>query len=379
MTVMIDVKGLDKEFGGVHAIEGLEFSVEQGQIYSVIGPNGAGKTTLFNLITGFYTPTRGEITLNGESVVGMDPNRLAERGMCRTFQQMQVCMNMTALENVMLGRHLKIRSNLFTSMFRLPSLLREEKACRERSKELMEFVGCGEYINTEASAMSYGALKRLEIARALAADPKILLLDEPLGALDRKLREQTQFELVNLQERLGITFIVVTHDQEEAMTMSSRIALMREGRIEQVDSPRRMYEFPQSRYAAGFIGNVNLFEGTVSSQDGDQVWVDSDEAGGRLCVRHSQPMTVGMPVTVAVRPEKIRMAQAGDDLPNQMQGVIREIAYLGDESIYHVELASGKRVKYTQPNVQALAELPLTWGQTIALGWHADRCGLLAQ
>ncbi|SET65517.1 MULTISPECIES: ABC transporter ATP-binding protein [Marinobacter] len=251
MTVMIDVKGLDKEFGGVHAIEGLEFSVEQGQIYSVIGPNGAGKTTLFNLITGFYTPTRGEITLNGESVVGMDPNRLAERGMCRTFQQMQICMNMTALENVMLGRHLKIRSNLFTSMFRLPSLLREEKACRERSKELMAFVGCGEYINTEASAMSYGALKRLEIARALAADPKILLLDEPAAGLNGTETAELE-ELIRKVAEQGVTVMLVEHDMKLVMGISDRLLVINYGRKLAEGTPEEIRNNPD--VIAAYLG-----------------------------------------------------------------------------------------------------------------------------
>lgn len=251
MTVMIDVKGLDKEFGGVHAIEGLEFSVEQGQIYSVIGPNGAGKTTLFNLITGFYTPTRGEITLNGESVVGMDPNRLAERGMCRTFQQMQICMNMTALENVMLGRHLKIRSNLLTSMFRLPSLLREEKACRERSKELMEFVGCGEYINTEASAMSYGALKRLEIARALAADPKILLLDEPAAGLNGTETAELE-ELIRKVAEQGVTVMLVEHDMKLVMGISDRLLVINYGRKLAEGTPEEIRNNPD--VIAAYLG-----------------------------------------------------------------------------------------------------------------------------
>ncbi|MFW5823780.1 MAG: ABC transporter ATP-binding protein [Marinobacter sp.] len=251
MTAMIDIKGLDKEFGGVHAIEGLEFSVEQGQIYSVIGPNGAGKTTLFNLITGFYTPTRGEIALNGESVVGMDPNRLAERGMCRTFQQMQICMNMTALENVMLGRHLQIRTNLLTSLFRLPSLLREEKACRERSRELMEFVGCGQYINADASAMSYGALKRLEIARALAADPKILLLDEPAAGLNAT--ETAELEaLIRKVASQGVTVMLVEHDMKLVMGISDRLLVINYGRKLAEGTPEQIRNNPD--VIAAYLG-----------------------------------------------------------------------------------------------------------------------------
>ncbi|WP_328186775.1 ABC transporter ATP-binding protein [Marinobacter sp. OP 3.4] len=251
MSAMIDVRGLDKEFGGVHAIEGLEFSVEQGQVYSVIGPNGAGKTTLFNLITGFYIPTRGEITLNGESVVGMDPNRLAERGMCRTFQQMQICMNMTALENVMLGRHLQIRSGLLTSMFRLPRLYREERACRERCRELMEFVGCGQYLNTAASAMSYGALKRLEIARALAADPRILLLDEPAAGLNATETAELE-ELIRKVAQQGVTVMLVEHDMKLVMGISDRLLVINYGRKLAEGNPEEIRNNPD--VIAAYLG-----------------------------------------------------------------------------------------------------------------------------
>lgn len=358
---LVRIRNISKVFGSTYAVDNISLDIEEKAFFSLLGSSGCGKTTLLRMLAGFETPTEGRIYIDGQDVTELPPY---ERQVNMMFQSYALFPHMTVADNIAYG----------LKQDRMGKAQRDE-----RVREMLALVQIEKLGHRKPHQLSGGQRQRVALARALAKHPKILLLDEPLGALDRKLREQTQFELVNLQERLGITFIVVTHDQEEAMTMSSRIALMREGRIEQVDSPRRMYEFPLSRYAASFIGNVNLFEGTVSSQDGDQVRVDSEEAGGQLCVRHSQPMTVGMPVTVAVRPEKIRMAQAGDDLPNQMQGVIREIAYLGDESIYHVELASGKRVKYTQPNVQALAELPLTWGQTIALGWHADRCGLLAQ
>ena len=251
MTVMIDVKGLDKEFGGVHAIEGLEFSVEQGQIYSVIGPNGAGKTTLFNLITGFYTPTRGEITLNGESVVGMDPNRLAERGMCRTFQQMQICMNMTAIENVMLGRHLQLRNSLFTTLFRLPSLRNNETAARKRAADLMEYVGCGDYLDTEASAMSYGALKRLEIARALAAEPKVILLDEPAAGLNATETSALEALIRKIADQ-GITVMLVEHDMKLVMGISDRLLVLNYGRVLAEGAPEEVRQNPD--VIAAYLG-----------------------------------------------------------------------------------------------------------------------------
>ena len=179
MSALLSVKNLSKEFGGVHAVEDLSFEVEKGRIHSIIGPNGAGKTTLFNLITGLYQPSAGSVHLNGRSLAGHKPHELAPLGMCRTFQNLQICMNMSALENVMLGRHRHLGQGTLTSLLKLPALRRGDQDCRQQCAELMEFVGCGQYLNHHASAMPYGALKRLEIARALASEPDILLLDEP--------------------------------------------------------------------------------------------------------------------------------------------------------------------------------------------------------
>lgn len=251
MSTLIEVTGLEKTFGGVHAVEGLSFSVDAGQIYSVIGINGAGKTTLFNLITGIYTPTKGEIKLNGESVVGLEPNQLAERGMCRTFQQMQICMNMTALENVMLGRHLKLKSSFLTTMLRLPSLLKDEEDCRDHAVELMKFVGCGEYIDTQASAMSYGALKRLEIARALASDPKVVLLDEPAAGLNGTETAALE-ELIKKVAEQGITVVLVEHDMKLVMGISDRLLVINYGRKLAEGTPEEIRNNPD--VIAAYLG-----------------------------------------------------------------------------------------------------------------------------
>jgi len=251
MSALIEVQGLDKAFGGVHAIEGLSFSVDAGQIYSVIGPNGAGKTTLFNLITGLYTPTAGEIKLNGNSVVGMAPNKLAELGMCRTFQQMQICMNMTALENVMLGRHLQLKSNLFTTLFRLPALLKDEEDCRDHAVELMKFVGCGNYIESEATAMSYGALKRLEIARALAAKPNVVLLDEPAAGLNAVETAELE-ELLKKIAAQGITVVLVEHDMKMVMGISDHVLVINYGRKLAEGTPEEIRNNPD--VIAAYLG-----------------------------------------------------------------------------------------------------------------------------
>ncbi|ATD63217.1 MAG: ABC transporter ATP-binding protein [Janthinobacterium svalbardensis] len=226
---MLTINNLSKSFGGVHAVQDVSFTVKEGNIHSVIGPNGAGKTTLFNLITGVYTPTRGEILLNGENVAAMPPDALARRGMSRTFQNLQVCMNMTAIDNVMVGAHLRLNQNLFASMLRLPSVRRADAACRDEAADLMEFVGVGRHIDDEAGQMSYGALKRLEIARALAAKPKVLLLDEPAAGLNHT--ETGEIEaLIRKVAQSGVTVVLVEHDMKLVMNLSDHILVLDYGK-----------------------------------------------------------------------------------------------------------------------------------------------------
>ena len=226
---MLTINNLSKSFGGVHAVQDVSFTVKEGHIHSVIGPNGAGKTTLFNLITGVYTPTKGEILLNGENVAAMPPDALARRGMSRTFQNLQVCMNMTAIDNVMVGAHLRLNQNLFASMLRLPSVRRADAACRDEAAGLMEFVGVGRHIDDEAGQMSYGALKRLEIARALAAKPKVLLLDEPAAGLNHT--ETGEIEaLIRKVAQSGVTVVLVEHDMKLVMNLSDHILVLDYGK-----------------------------------------------------------------------------------------------------------------------------------------------------
>lgn len=358
---IVRVENVTKTFGNTYAVDDISLNIHRGEFFSLLGASGCGKTTLLRMLGGFETPTSGRIFIDGQDVTHVPPY---ERPINMMFQSYALFPHMNVAQNIAFG----------LKQDRMPSL-----HIRERVSEMMALVQIEKLANRKPHQLSGGQRQRVALARALAKHPKILLLDEPLGALDKKLREQTQFELVNIQERLGITFIVVTHDQEEAMTMSSRIALMHEGRIEQVDTPRRMYEFPASRYAAGFIGSVNLFHGHVLEHQNDMVLIRSEEAGADLLVHHSQPLLTGMEITVAVRPEKIIVREQRNDEPNHLYGVIQEIAYLGDVSTYHIELSSGKRVQFTQSNVQALAEQPLTWGQEVALSWNPYSCGVLSQ
>jgi branched-chain amino acid transport system ATP-binding protein len=226
---MLEVKGLSKTFGGVKAVQEVSFTIKAGTIHSVIGPNGAGKTTLFNLITGVYTPTTGEVILNGENVAGKSPDELARRRMNRTFQNLQVCMNMSAIDNVMVGAHLRLNQGLLSAMFRLPSLRSADAACREEAAQLMDFVGVGKYLKSHASQMPYGALKRMEIARALAAKPQLLLLDEPAAGLNHT--ETGEIEaLIRKVADSGVTVVLVEHDMKLVMNLSDHILVLDYGK-----------------------------------------------------------------------------------------------------------------------------------------------------
>lgn len=358
---IVRIDKVTKTFGSTYAVDGISLTIQRGEFFSLLGASGCGKSTLLRMLAGFEIPTEGRIYIDGQDITHVPPYL---RPINMMFQSYALFPHMSVAQNIAYG----------LKQEQMPPIV-----VRERVAEMMQLVQIEKLADRKPHQLSGGQRQRVALARALAKHPKILLLDEPLGALDKKLRERTQFELVNIQERLGITFIVVTHDQEEAMTMSSRIALMNEGRIEQVDSPRRMYEFPATRYAANFIGSVNLLNGYVVSHDNDMVLIRSDEADADLLVHHSQPLNTDMEVTVAIRPEKISVRDHYIEEPNSLRGIIKEIAYLGDVSIYHVELANGKRVQFTQSNILALAEQPLTWEQEVFITWSAYGCGVLTQ
>jgi branched-chain amino acid transport system ATP-binding protein len=229
VSEVLQVDNLSKSFGGVHAVEDLSFGIREGSIHSVIGPNGAGKTTLFNMITGIYRPSTGTITLAGKEVTGKKPHQLAALGMSRTFQNLQICMNMSALENVMVGRHLHLDQSLFKAMVRWPTIVSGDRECRQKASELMEFAGIGDYVSADASAMPYGALKRLEIARALAAESKLLLLDEPAAGLNPSETAEID-ELIQKVAESGVTVVLVEHDMKLVMNISNHILVLDYGK-----------------------------------------------------------------------------------------------------------------------------------------------------
>jgi len=250
---LLDVENLSIAFGGVKAVQNVSFSVDPGIVYSVIGPNGAGKTTLFNLITGVYTPSEGEIRLDGQSIAGTAPHALALRGMARTFQNLQICMNMTALENVMVGAHLKLDRNLIKAMLRFPSLARRDAQLRDEARELMRFVGLEAYWSLSANSMPYGALKRLEIARALAARPRILFLDEPAAGLNSKETAEID-DLVQKVAESGITVVLVEHDMKMVMNISDRILVLDYGKKLAEGTAQEVRENPD--VIAAYLGSA---------------------------------------------------------------------------------------------------------------------------
>lgn len=356
----IHIEGVTKEFSGTVAVDDVSLSIYQGEFFSLLGPSGCGKTTLLSILAGLDMPTRGKIYIDG---VDVTKRPAYDRPVNMMFQSYALFPHMSVEQNVAFG---------------LKQEKRPKAEIKERVHAALKLVQMEKFGHRKPHQLSGGQRQRVALARSLIKRPKLLLLDEPLTALDKKLREQTQFELVNIQEEVGITFIMVTHDQEEAMTMSTRVGVMDNGRMAQIGSPNEVYEYPHSEYVADFIGSINKFEGIVTEVNSDHIMVDSEEAGSMLHVSLSPDVPVGSQVKVAIRPEKIHISQkAPKERHNVTKGIIRDIAYLGDVSIYHVELSSGKIVLATQPNLVRLAERPLTWDDEVYLYWHEENGILL--
>ncbi|MDE2306184.1 MAG: ABC transporter ATP-binding protein [Gammaproteobacteria bacterium] len=335
----VELVRVSKSFGDFKAVDDVSLKIYRGEIFCLLGASGCGKTTLLRMLGGFETPSTGRILIDGVDVTDVPPY---ERPVNMMFQSYALFPHFNVEQNVAFG----------LKQDRVP-----KAEIRERVAAMLDLVKLGDYAKRRVSQLSGGQRQRVALARALVKQPKLLLLDEPLGALDKKLREHTQFELIGLQEKLGVTFLVVTHDQEEAMTLASRIAVMDHGEIVQAGTPAEIYEFPVSRFVADFIGSVNIFEGQLIEDEPEYVRIASEEFGGTIFVNHGISSPPGAAVWAAVRPEKIGMTlapPAGTD--NVARGVVEEIAYLGDQSIYLVRLPGGKRVRVTQPNVSRHAE-----------------------
>jgi putrescine transport system ATP-binding protein len=348
----IRIEKVTKKFGDFVAVNDVSLNIYRGEIFCLLGGSGCGKTTLLRMLAGFEQPSAGRIFIDGVPMEGVPPY---ERPVNMMFQSYALFPHMTVEQNIAFG-------------------LKQERIAREeieqRVAEMLGIVKLTGMEKRKPHQLSGGQRQRVALARSLVKRPKVLLLDEPLGALDKKLREHTQFELVNIQERLGVTFIVVTHDQEEAMTLASRIGVMDQGYIVQVGTPHEIYEFPNSRFVAEFIGNVNMFEGRIVADEPDHVTIESSELGGIIYVGHGVSTAPEAQVWAAIRPEKMILSREQPESEfNRATGIIKEIAYMGDMSIYLVQLDSGKTVRITQPNTYRHADSRLTWDERVWISW----------
>jgi putrescine transport system ATP-binding protein len=360
------IENVTKRFGDFVAVNDVSLNVQRGEIFCLLGGSGSGKTTLLRMLAGFETPTSGKIFIDGQDMCDIAPY---DRPVNMMFQSYALFPHMNVEKNVAFG-------------------LEQERLGRQEIKrrvgEILEMVKMTAFLARKPHQLSGGQRQRVALARALVKRPKLLLLDEPLAALDRKLREHTQFELINIQEQLGVTFVVVTHDQEEAMTLSSRMGVMNHGQIVQVGTPTDIYEFPATRFVADFIGSVNMFEGKLIEDEPDFVRIRSEDLGGVIYVNHGISSPPDATVWVAVRPEKINISRrpptpgGGTHQPeagqgeNVVQGTVKEIAYMGDMSIYLVRTGSGKTIRVTIPNVARHTEDRITWDETVYVSWHAE-------
>ena len=342
-----------KRFGETVAVDGVSLDIHRGEFFALLGPSGCGKTTILRMLAGFETPDEGQILLDGEDLTRIPPY---ERPVNMMFQAYALFPHMTVEKNIAFG----------LQMERMP-----RPEIRRRVDEMLALTHLERFARRRPEQLSGGQRQRVALARALAKKPKLVLLDEPLAALDRKLREATQLELVNIQETLGLTFVIVTHDQEEAMTVSTRLAVMREGRIAQLGAPREVYEAPRTRYVAEFIGDVNILTGRVTDRAAGRVALD---AGGEADLGRAATAAEGAGVELAIRPEKIVVERAGDEAPapNRLYGRIDDIAYLGNTSIFHVRLAGGGLIQVQRTNRFRAVEETVTWDDPVRLGWDGE-------
>ena len=357
----IVIEGISKTFGAFTAVDSVNLRIYKGEMFALVGASGCGKTTLLRMLAGFASPSGGRILIDDVDMTAVPPY---ERPVNMMFQSYALFPHMTVEQNVGYGlRRMGLEAGVRT----------------KRITEALDMVQLGSMAKRKPHQLSGGQRQRVALARALIRRPKVLLLDEPLSALDKKLREQTQFELMNIQDQVGITFVFVTHDQDEAMALSTRIAVMNRGQLVQVGTPSEIYEFPQNRFVADFIGTTNLFEGTVSGNEPGHVVVHSAEAGCDLIVDDIGRFGGGQRVWVALRPEKIRLSKApASGGVNQIKGVVWELGYLGNRSTYRIKTETGKLVTVFAQNDRRTSEWSIDWSDEVYLSWTAN-CAVLLQ
>jgi putrescine transport system ATP-binding protein len=364
---LLRIEGVGKTFGNFRAVDRLSLDIRAGEFFALLGPSGCGKTTLLRMLAGFETPDEGRILLDGRDIAPVLPH---ERPVNMMFQ------------NYALFPHLNVRDNI---AFGLKRAGLARAAINTRVAEMVALVKLEGMEIRKPDQLSGGQKQRVALARSLARRPKVLLLDEPLAALDKKLRESTQLELMELQRKLGMTFIIVTHDQEEAMTMANRIGVMDAGRLEQVATPRDLYEAPRSRWIAEFVGDVNLFEGEGASREHNRLIVSTRDGGSIAVAEPRQPVTKTA-VSVAIRPEKVKLSRRGpasdavnSHAINRLEGVVTDVSYLGGLTVYKVRLDSGMVVRCSMANTARIDSDAYSADQRVVAWFTPDDCMVLEQ
>ena len=349
---LIRFRNVTKRFGDFTAIDDLTLDIFEKEFFALLGPSGCGKTTMMRMLAGFENPTEGAIELAGQDIAGVPANKRAVNMMFQSYA---------------LFPHLSVWDNI---AFGLRRESKDKAVISARVEEMLKLTRLEKFARRKPHQISGGQRQRVALARSLAKAPKLLLLDEPLGALDAKLREATQFELMDIQEKTGTTFVIVTHDQEEAMTVASRIAVMDEGRIMQVATPDKIYEAPNSIYVADFIGDVNIIAGTVAASGADSYTLHFAEGQPTVTAACERPLADGQQASLAVRPEKIAIhTSEPDGVDNKLCGKVLDIAYLGNLSTYHVELPGGQIVKAQTANTRRLSRRDITWEDDVWVSW----------
>ena len=358
----IKIRNVTKKFGEFTAVDNIDLDIYKGELFSLLGGSGCGKTTLLRMLAGFEPPSSGTIYIDGVDMTDVPPYA---RPINMMFQSYALFPHMTVEQNVAYGlKRDKIPKYEIT----------------QRVNEILSMVELSDFIKRKPHQLSGGQRQRVALARALVKRPKVLLLDEPLGALDKRLREQTQFELINIQDQLGVTFVVVTHDQEEAMTLSTRMAMMDAGKFQQIGTPTEVYEYPESRLVANFIGSANMFEGRVSRSGTDQVIVTSKELGVEFNTEHTNSIIEGTKVWIAVRPEKITLSKTPlDATSNQLKGVVVDIGYHGKTSTYRMRISNDQIIEVSVPSQKRPKgdRQSIDWDEEIYLNWDQSNAVVL--
>ena len=359
----IQIENVSKDFDGFMAVRNVNLDIYQGELFSILGGSGCGKTTLLRILAGFERPTSGRILIDGVDMTEVPPY---ERPVNMMFQSYAIFPHLSVENNVAYG---------------LKKEGMPKSEIRTRVSDMLELVQMTEFARRKPSQLSGGQRQRIALARALVKRPKVLLLDEPLAALDKKLREHTQFELMDIQDQTGVTFIIVTHDQEEAMTLSTRIVVMHDGRFIQSGTPKEIYEYPVNRYVADFFGTINLFEGTVSQIDDATVTVECEGVNAAIRAQSAEQMSLAEPLTLAVRPEKISITKEPPepDVAAALRGVVWDLGYYGNLSIYRIKTDAGMVVQVSAQNRVRSAERTLEWDDVVYLSWDIQSSVVLIE